>query len=276
VSVARLPIRSAIQLGTLGGRAGARPAFFSRLNAIQVRITRVSDRIKTLAVSSWKGIAMNATTRDMRLESRVPKSFQEFLDPPRTALIMWDFQKGLAGRASNAAPMFEAAKELLAAADAAGVFVIWSRHVLPPLEILPGPWLLWLMKKQGVDRIAKLKPAFQAGSEETEFLPGFEPSPGHLVIEKSQPSLFIDTPLDNRLKVVGVRTVVIAGFATDIGVEFTARHASAAGYFSVIAEDATGSHTREAHERSLIFLRNWVQVAKTAKITEAWLRANAS
>ena len=219
---------------------------------------------------------MGARTTDRGLESRVPKSFQEFLDPPRTALIMWDFQKGLAGRASHPGPMLAAAKQLLAAADAAGVFVIWSRHILPPLDILPGPWLLWLMKKQGVDRVEDLKPAFQAGTEETAFLPGFEPSAGHLVLEKSQPSLFFDTPLDSRLKVLGVRTIVIAGFATDIGVEFTARHASAAGYFSIIAEDATGSHTLEAHERSLVFLRGWVQVAKTSKITEAWLGANAS
>jgi hypothetical protein len=42
------------------------------------------------------------------------------------------------------------------------------------------------------------------------------------------------------------------------------------GYFSIIAEDATGSYTTEAHEHSLTFLRRWVQVAKTSKITDAW------
>ena len=207
---------------------------------------------------------------DETLSSRVPRTFPEFLDPGRTALIMWDFQKGLAGRSSNVESMLHSARRLVAAADAAGVFVVWSRHVLPPMKILPGPWLLWLMKKQGVDRPEALKPTFQAGSEETEFLPGLEPAAHHLVIEKSQPSLFIDTPLDSRLKVLGVRTVVIAGFATDIGVEFTARHASASGYFSVVAEDATGSHSAEAHERSILFLKSWVQVASTSEIIGAW------
>ena len=204
------------------------------------------------------------------LASRVPASFAEFLDRGRTALIMWDFQKGLAGRSSNVESMLSAARRLVDAADAAGILVVWSRHILPPMEILPGPWLLWLMKKQGVDRPEALKPTFQSGSPETEFLPGFEPSAHHLVLEKSQPSLFFETPLDSRLKALGIRTVVIAGFATDIGVEFTARHASAAGYFSIIAEDATGSHTPEAHERSILFLKSWVQVANTSEIIGAW------
>jgi nicotinamidase-related amidase len=210
-------------------------------------------------------------TPDMPIApSRVPASFDDFLSPGHTALLMWDFQKGLAGRAVNAQPMLAAAKQLVQAADLAGVPVIWSRHVLPPMAMVPAPWLLWLMRKQGVGSPEALQPVFQAGSEEGEFLADFQPPAHHLVIEKSQPSFFFDTPLDSRLKAIGVRTVVIAGFATDIGVEFTARHASALGYFSIIAEDASGSYTTEAHEHSLKFLRRWVQVAKTSKIKDAW------
>ncbi len=200
----------------------------------------------------------------------VPSSLEAFVDPKHTALIMWDFQKGLAGRASNKEAMLDAARRLLKAADDAGVLVIWSRHILPPFDILPGPWMLLMMKRQGVSRPEEVKPMFQAGSEEIEFLPGFAPAPHHLVLEKSQPSLFFDTPLDSRLKARGVKTVVLAGFATDIGIDFTARHASAEGYFAIVAEDACGAHTPEGHERSIAFLRNWVQVAATAQIMAAW------
>jgi nicotinamidase-related amidase len=91
------------------------------------------------------------------------------------------------------------------------------------------------------------------------------------VIEKSQPSFFVDTPLDLRLKELGVRTVVLAGVATDIGVEFTARHAAALGYFSVIAEDATGSYTDEAQARSIAFLKSWTSpVVPVADIASRW------
>jgi nicotinamidase-related amidase len=84
------------------------------------------------------------------------------------------------------------------------------------------------------------------------------------------PSLFVDTPLDLRLKARGITTVVLAGVATDIGIEFTARHALASGYYSVIAEDATGAYTQEAHERSMAFLRNWGPVVSADEICSIW------
>ena len=208
-----------------------------------------------------------------KLNARVPATFDDLVEPSRTALIMWDFQKGLAVRAHNVEPMVENAKKLLAAADAAGVFVVWSRHTHPPLDLVSGPWLRWMMKRQGVKRPEDLKPTFQRGTEETEYLPGLLPAAHHLIVEKGQASLFYDTPLDSRLKVRGIKTVVIAGFATDIGVEFNARHAFAAGYFSVIAEDATGAHTQQLHDNSITFLRTWVDVETTSTIIDAWSRS---
>jgi nicotinamidase-related amidase len=204
----------------------------------------------------------------------VPLTLAEFLDPRRVALVMWDMQKGLAGRARDVGSLQANARRLLASAEGAGIPVIWSRHVLPPLEVTSGPFLLFLMKKQRVDHPDKLRRTMQEGMEETEFLDGLAPLPHHLVLQKSQPSLFIDTPLDLRLKTLGVDTLVIAGVATDIGVEFTCRHAAALGYFSVVVEDATDAYTREAHERSLAFLRSWTTpVVATEAICVAWTKA---
>jgi nicotinamidase-related amidase len=112
--------------------------------------------------------------------------------------------------------------------------------------------------------------------EETEFLPGFAPAPHHIVLEKSMPSLFVDTPLDLRLKARGISTIVLAGVATDIGIEFTARHAMASGYYSVIAEDATGAYTDEAHARSISFLRGWTPVVSAADVCDVWAASGAT
>ena len=203
--------------------------------------------------------------------SQVPLSLDEFLSPSQTCLVMWDFQKGLAGKALNASSVIESAQQLVKAADRNGIPVFWSRHVLPPLHLMTGPFQLFLMKKQKVDHPDKLSPAMQAGMEETEFVDGLAPAPHHIVIEKSQPSLFVDTSFDLLLKKLGVRTLVLAGVATDIGVEFTARHAAALGYFSVIAEDATGSYTSQAQERSIAFLRSWIcPVEEVAEISARW------
>jgi nicotinamidase-related amidase len=199
-------------------------------------------------------------------EGKIPLSLQEFLEPSRVGLLMWDMQKGLAGHALGVEGIQQAALKLLASAKLVGIPVIWSRHVLPPLELTSGPFLLFLMKKQKVDRPHLLKPTMQEGMEETEFLPGLIPEPHHLIINKSQPSLFVDTPLDLRLKTMGIDTLVIAGVATDIGIEFNCRHAASLGYYTVVAEDASGSYTCEAHERSLEFLRGWTTPVVTSDV----------
>ena len=187
----------------------------------------------------------------------LPRTLADFLRPDRAALVLWDMQKGLAGRAPNVAAIRDNALKLLEVAERKGMPVIWSRHILPPLELTAGPFLLFLMKKQKVDDPRKLVPTMQRGGEDTDFIDGLSPKPHHIVLEKSQPSLFVDTPLDLRLKTLGVDTLIMTGVATDIGIEFTCRHAAALGYFSVVVEDATGAYSQEAHERSIAFLRGW-------------------
>jgi nicotinamidase-related amidase len=92
---------------------------------------------------------------------------------------------------------------------------------------------------------------------DTNFIDGLEPLPHHIVLEKSQPSLFVDTPLDLRLKTLGIDALIVCGVASDIGIAFTCRHAAALGYFTVVIEDASGAYSDAAHERSVAFLRGW-------------------
>ncbi len=205
------------------------------------------------------------------MAEKIPLTLADFLARDQVALIMWDFQKGLAGKALHATRVIAAAQKLLAAADLAGVPVIWSRHVLPPLDLTSGPFKLFLMKKQKVSDPTQIAPTMQEGMEETQFVDGLTPAPHHIVLEKSQPSLFVDTPLEMRLRTLGVKTLVLAGVATDIGVEFTARHGAARGFYSVIAEDATGSYTDAAQERSIAFLKSWITpVVSVDNIAQHW------
>jgi nicotinamidase-related amidase len=200
----------------------------------------------------------------------LPRTFAELVAPSRTALVLWDLQKGLAGKAPNLATLKVNAAALIAAAERSGVMVAWSEHTFPPLDQLSGHWLRWMMKRQNVTRPEDLKPMFQAGSEEIEWLEGFKPLPHHLVLKKQQPSLFFNTPFDHHLRIKGIRTIVLAGFATDIGIDFTARHGNALGYHAVIAEDACGAYAPANHERSIAFLRDWAEVASTAEVVAAW------
>jgi nicotinamidase-related amidase len=201
----------------------------------------------------------------------IPLSLDDFLKPERVALVMWDMQKGLAGKAPDSKAIVENARNLVAQADRLKIPVIWSRHIAPPFDMTAGPFMLWLMLKQKVDHPSKVKPAMQRGMEETEYVDGFGPADHHVIIEKSQPSFFVDTPLAARLKAMDRDTIVIGGVATDIGVEFTCRHAAALGIYAVVAEDACGAYTQAAQDRSMAFLKGWTTpVEKTDTICAHW------
>jgi nicotinamidase-related amidase len=201
----------------------------------------------------------------------IPSRLEDFLLKGQVALLMWDMQNGLAGKAINIENIKPNAQRLIQAAEALKIPVFWSRHVLPPLDLISGPFKLFLMKKQKVNDPSLLAETMREGGEDVEFLEGFKPAAHHIVIEKSQPSLFVDTSFELRLKTLGVKTLVIAGVATDIGVEFNCRHAAALGYYSVVVEDACGSYTQEAHDRSIDFLRSWTtQVVSTQEVLACW------
>ncbi len=67
------------------------------------------------------------------------------------------------------------------------------------------------------------------------------------VITKRHWSAFSGTDLEHRLRLAGVETIVIAGIATNFGVESTARSAVGLGFAVVLPEDATTSISADAH-----------------------------
>jgi len=72
-------------------------------------------------------------------------------------------------------------------------------------------------------------------------------APSDIRITKRHWGAFYGTELDLQLRRRGVSTVVIAGIATNLGVESTARSAHEHGYAVVLVEDATASFSTEMH-----------------------------
>jgi len=195
---------------------------------------------------------------------------REVNDPSTSALIMWDFQVGLAGRALDLDRLLAANRRLLDAADAAGVPVIWSRHTLvPPTLETPG-LQCFMLGKQGADSVADIKPFMLVGSPEREFLPGLHPRDHDLVIAKHTPSFFVGTALEQRLRGLGRTTLVFTGVATEIGVDLSAKHSLALGYVPMVVEDAVGSYTAERKEAGIAALRTWIPVVTTDEIIGFW------
>jgi nicotinamidase-related amidase len=74
-----------------------------------------------------------------------------------------------------------------------------------------------------------------------------KPEPGEWAIVKRRFSAFVDTRLDLLLRSNGIRTVIVAGVATQCCVESTVRDASLRDYYVVVARDAVGARRRMEH-----------------------------
>ncbi|HZE41267.1 MAG TPA: isochorismatase family protein [Stackebrandtia sp.] len=83
------------------------------------------------------------------------------------------------------------------------------------------------------------------------------PGDGDVEIVKGAISAFHQTGLEDRLRELGVTTVVMAGIATNLGVEGTARAANDFGFDIVGVSDAMTAMSAEEHDMSLtsIFAR---------------------
>ncbi len=85
----------------------------------------------------------------------------------------------------------------------------------------------------------------------TELLPELERQPCDLTVTKLQPGAFHGTALDQLLRRRGATQLVLAGIATSIGVEATARTAYDHGYHVVLVVDAMTDRSLEAHRHSI-------------------------
>ena len=176
----------------------------------------------------------------------------EALDLRTSALIVWDMQLGIAGRAFNRQEIVPRIGVLLAQYRTRGLPVVFSQHTTPPLA-WANPSMTRSMVRRGVPPGAfRLAP----GVPEWEILPEVAPLPDELVLAKTTPSFFVGTPLEEMLRYRGVQTLVLTGVSTEAGIMGTARHAATLGFHPLVVEDAVGSMTKEGNDEALRVLRS--------------------
>ena len=160
------------------------------------------------------------------------------LDAQKTALVVIDLEHGivsLPGLAPYGAPeVVERSRKLADALRAKGGTVAWVHVLLHETEAHPA------------DR------PMQGGSEPpppsaSEIVPEAGVQAGDAVVAKRQWGAFYATNLEQMLDRRGIETIIMAGIATNIGVESTARAAYDAGYALVFAEDAMSTMSAEWH-----------------------------
>jgi len=85
----------------------------------------------------------------------------------------------------------------------------------------------------------------------TDLIPNLHQQPLDHLVTKHTWGAFTNTDLDAHLKCAGVTQIVLAGVATSVGVESTARNAYELGYNVTIAVDAMTDMNPDAHINSI-------------------------
>jgi nicotinamidase-related amidase len=155
---------------------------------------------------------------------------------PNTALIIVDLQKGIISR-PGVHPMTDIVRN---AAVLAGAF---RHHDLP----------LVLVNVAGTAP-GRTEEALSSGpraSDWADLVPELDQQAQDHRVTKRTWGAFTNTDLDGYLKGNEVTQVVIAGVATSIGVESTARQAHELGFNVTLAVDAMTDRNAEAHTNSL-------------------------
>lgn len=163
------------------------------------------------------------------------------LDAQTTALVLIDLQNGIlpySGGPHSAESVVAHGAQLTAHFRSLGAPVIlvrvgWSDTFADAL-------------KQPVDRPTP-SPAGGLPANWWEFPESLAVSDGDILVTKRQWGAFYGTELDLQLRRRGIKTVVLGGISTNIGVESTARAGWEHGYELVIAEDLCSAQNAEMH-----------------------------
>lgn len=207
------------------------------------------------------------------MNKQILRTLQDKVAPGNAALIVVDVQndfcadEGVFGRTGNDLSMVQAAvpklQQLIDGARTAKVPVIFVQAIYDPVYLPP----VWHERNA---RIGFESPRCLSGSWGADFYK-VAPLPGETIVRKHRYSAFVDTELDLILRSQRIQTVIVAGVATNICVESTARDAFMKDYYVAFMDDASGAYRKEFHDSTLANIAIGFGTVTTAKeVLAAW------
>jgi nicotinamidase-related amidase len=154
----------------------------------------------------------------------------------KPALVIIDLQKGIVSR-PTAHPIDAVVKH---ASDLAAAF---RRHHLPVVLVT--------VAGGAPGRTDQPTAAAERPTDWADLVPELNRQPQDHVVTKKTWGAFTNTNLSAHLKGLGVTQIVLAGVATSIGVESTARHAHELGFHVALAVDAMTDLSLDAHNHAV-------------------------
>lgn len=193
------------------------------------------------------------------MERKVYTEIREIVNPEHTALIVWDVQKMLVNNIFNREEFLKNINALIESARTKGMPIFFTKITPLPKEF-ESPARKYSSSKMKFNLSQLPKEMFDLA---------IEPKDGEIVINKNTASIFIGTNFELMCRNAGIETLIIAGIATEIGVESTARDAANRGFYVVVDSNASSSSDKEAHERSIQNMKKLFDVLSTEEIIKA-------
>lgn len=209
--------------------------------------------------------------------------------PEETALIVVDMQNAylspggyinLVGFDVSGSPsIIEETVQVVAACRAAGIPVIYLQNGFSPDQREVGGPSAPVWHKSNALKFMRANEAYAGklithGTWDHAIVDPLTPEPGDLVVPKSRYSGFAGTGLEQILASRRIRTLLVAGVATNVCVESTIRDAYHREFFPVMITDATmaaGPGAQEATEFNVEKFFGWLS---TGAEVRAALRNN--
>jgi biuret amidohydrolase len=182
---------------------------------------------------------------------RIPDSLADACDPERMALVIYDMQVGVVSQLSDGPEVTKRVGRVLEQARSAGVRVFFTRHMTLPTELMGVSQLRMAMAWQRKDRVEDVVSPFLRDSSGFEIVPELAPRASEAIFDKLSLSAFEGTPLEFALRDAQITSFAIAGVATEVGLEPTARHGADLGLIPIVVTDACGAGNHAAAKRSL-------------------------
>jgi nicotinamidase-related amidase len=215
----------------------------------------------------------SAAARVLGLDAKV--------NPAWTALVIVDVQNDFA-KPSGACeqsgddlvaidPMIERLKALIEIARRKQILIIHLRMNNDLPYVAPNLAEVFLRRGLGAGPC-------RGHSYGAQFVDGVQPAgiPNEIVLTKHRFSGFWGTSIDLMLRSNGIKALVMAGIASEVCVDSTARDGFFRDYDVVVAADCTASFSAARHEAChSLFGRSFGMVATSAEIADAWQGSNA-
>jgi len=168
-----------------------------------------------------------------------------------SALILLDFQEALCGeppllrQAALAAQVAE--RGVITNTKMALDFARQSQMSVIHVRLAFDPSYELRTNRSARFEVYKNERAMLVGSPEAEFVAPLVPLQSEAIITKGGVDAFVGTPLHPMLSSRGISELFLAGIATNLVVESTARHATDLGFKVTVLEDCCASFQPELH-----------------------------